>query len=205
MKSTSFANLLILVTKITFSFFILFLFLLFDNLYAKNLKIGEKAPNLIGQNAVSKEKINLYRLLSQMQYKRDSKGDLISKNGKYITEFRRNVLVVNFFAKTCIPCLREIPTFNKLAQKYKDKNIKFLYVNVDPNLNDKQIEVLIGRYDIKIPMMLVNQKEAFRKYEVRFLPRLYIINKKKKIAHIIKGFDHNLEENFSNIVDNLLK
>jgi len=41
------------------------------------------------------------------------------------------VYIVNYWATWCIPCVKELPYFEKLADKYKDKKVKVLLVNFD--------------------------------------------------------------------------
>lgn len=41
------------------------------------------------------------------------------------------VYVVNYWATWCIPCVKELPYFEKLAEKYKDQKVKVLLVNFD--------------------------------------------------------------------------
>jgi len=36
-----------------------------------------------------------------------------------VMQVTRNVVVLNFFATYCIPCIREIPAYNRLYQKYQ--------------------------------------------------------------------------------------
>ena len=172
---------------------------------AQELPVGSKAPNLIGKYAISHNSFNLYREMSKLKFKRDQNNQLVlGKNGKYISEFQRFPIVLSFFSKTCIPCLREIPTLNKLAQRYKSQGIKFLYANIDVNLNDQEIIKLIETYQITVPMVLVNPNEASRKYGVKSLPKLYIINKKKTIEKAITGFEENLEANISKALSKLI-
>ena len=45
--------------------------------------------------------------------------------------------VVNFWATWCMPCVKELPAFEKLYQKYKDKNVEVVLVSLDFS---KQIE-----------------------------------------------------------------
>jgi len=173
--------------------------------YADSLKKGQRAPNLTGFDAISSYRVNLFRVMTQMNFKRDKQGKLVlGKNGKYISEFTHNVVVLNFFAKTCIPCLREIPTFNQVAEKFRGERVKFLYVNVDPNLNKKQTQDLIRKHGIEIPVLLPNQKEAIRKYGANRLPRLVVIGKNKRVVKIFKGFHENLEETLTRQIKKLL-
>jgi len=41
------------------------------------------------------------------------------------------VLIVNFWATWCKPCIEELPYFHELARKYKDQKIKLLLVSLD--------------------------------------------------------------------------
>ncbi|KAB1154549.1 TlpA family protein disulfide reductase [Tenacibaculum aiptasiae] len=39
--------------------------------------------------------------------------------------------VVNFWATWCIPCVKELPAFEKLNQEFKDKNVEVVLVSLD--------------------------------------------------------------------------
>jgi thiol-disulfide isomerase/thioredoxin len=61
-----------------------------------------------------------------------------------LTEFKGQVVHINFWAKWCVPCIRELPEIEKLAKKYgKDKNGKLQFqvilINVDEG-KDSQFE-----------------------------------------------------------------
>jgi thiol-disulfide isomerase/thioredoxin len=185
--------------------FIAILILFPFHVFPKELQVGDKAPNLIGNNATTGNRLSLNRIITQMTFKRDAKGRLIiGTNGKYVMEFKKKAVVLNFFSKTCIPCIREIPIFNRLASKFKDQQVVFFYVNVDPNINEKEAKRLIGKYNIKAPMMLVNQNEAIRKYNANQLPRLVVIDREAKIFKIFTGFDDNLESLLTKDLNKLL-
>ncbi|MBU3916720.1 TlpA family protein disulfide reductase [bacterium] len=173
--------------------------------FCDSINPGDKAQNLLGNDAMSGNRVNLFMAMTELQFKRDDRGFLVIENGKYINEFVRNVVVLNFFSRVCIPCIREIPVFNRIAKKYGNNHVKFLYINVDPDLSQEQAQQFIKNYHIEVPMMLCNQAEAIRKYDAATLPRLYVIDQKKRISHIFKGLDENLESELIDIIDKLLK
>jgi thiol-disulfide isomerase/thioredoxin len=188
---------------------LLFLFIIASipapQVFGNQLFIGSKAPNLTGNDAISGNRINLFMLMTSLQFKRDSRGFLVvGKDGKYVNEFVRNLLILNFFSRSCIPCIREIPTFNQIAEKHAGLKVKFLYVNVDPNMTREQAQRFIDKHQIKVPMMLCNQAEAIRKYDAEALPRIYVIDQQKKIFHIVKGFDEDLDYDLNQMIDTLL-
>jgi thiol-disulfide isomerase/thioredoxin len=176
--------------------------LLADN--TSNEMIGMKAPMITGKNANGSGLLNLRKLMTEIGYEKDKDGKFIEKNGKYILQVKKNVVVLNFFSMACIPCIKEIPTYNKLAVKYKNLPVKLIYVNVDAEVTDLKIKRFIVRKQIKVSMMLPNQREAMRKYQAYALPRLVVINSEGRIVEIITGFNDYLEAELITLIDKLI-
>ena len=143
-------------------------------------------------------------LMKGITRKKDSKGNFIEQDGKYVFEVNHNLVVLNFFSTSCIPCIKEIPAYNQIARKFRDQPVKLIYVNVDANKTQSDIKRFIIRKKIKVPMMMPNQKDAIKKYQVYSLPRIVIIDRQKKIAHEIRGFKEDLNEQLTLLVDDLL-
>jgi thiol-disulfide isomerase/thioredoxin len=40
-------------------------------------------------------------------------------------------MIINFWATYCMPCIAEMPAFEKLAAKYEDKGVKLVFVSLD--------------------------------------------------------------------------
>ncbi|HMJ46361.1 MAG TPA: TlpA disulfide reductase family protein [Ferruginibacter sp.] len=49
----------------------------------------------------------------------------------YITTKKDQVLVINFWATFCKPCVAEIPSFIKITNQYKKEGVKLLLVSLD--------------------------------------------------------------------------
>ncbi|MDH5560470.1 MAG: TlpA family protein disulfide reductase [Deltaproteobacteria bacterium] len=167
--------------------------------------IGQKAPILSGKKATGGGLLKLNTLMREIGYQKDDNGKFIEKNGEYVLQVQNRVVVLNFFSVTCIPCIREIPTYNKLAKKYENKDVKMIYVNIDADVTPRKISAFIKKRKIEVPMMLPNQKSAVNAYMVNTLPRIVIIDKGGKIAHILKGFKEDLAAQLTEIIDELLK
>lgn len=48
-----------------------------------------------------------------------------------LSEWQGKILILNFWATWCPPCLAEIPEFIALQKQYADKNVQFIGVAVD--------------------------------------------------------------------------
>ena len=46
-------------------------------------------------------------------------------------QWRGKVLVVNYWATWCHPCLEEMPGFSRLQDKYRDKSVQFVGISID--------------------------------------------------------------------------
>lgn len=49
----------------------------------------------------------------------------------FLNKKDRTTYVINFWATWCLPCLKELPYFEKLNQQYKDKGVKVILVSLD--------------------------------------------------------------------------
>jgi len=67
------------------------------------------------------------------------------------------IYVVNFWATWCLPCVKELPYFEKINQKYKDQNIEVILVSLDfpdqkekrliPYINKKKLQSKVVHFD----------------------------------------------------------
>ena len=67
--------------------------------------------------------------------------------------------VINFWATWCLPCVKELPAFEKLNKEYKDKNVEVVLVSLDfsrqletnliPFLKNKNIQSKVIHFEDK--------------------------------------------------------
>ncbi len=60
-----------------------------------------------------------------------NKVEELSGNG-FDEKIKKGIIVIDFYAEWCMPCLMMAPITEELAEKFKGK-IKFMKVNVDEN------------------------------------------------------------------------
>ena len=166
--------------------------------------VGKEAPVLSGPGRDGKL-INLAKLRREVNFIKDADGKLVKEpGGRYKTEAVDYVMVINFFATYCIPCIKEIPTFNKIAESYPDKPVRFLYVNVDVEKTPQEVKRFAEEKGIAVEMMFPSVSQAVKSYMIESLPRIVVLDTQGKIRTVITGFHDNLTAQLDAIIKPLL-
>jgi peroxiredoxin len=102
--------------------------------------------------------------------------------GKKISleDFKGKPVVINFWATWCGPCKEELPLFEKMWNKFKDKDVVFLGVDVmDDRTNASEF---IKNSGITYTNLYDQPGEVSSKYKVVALPATFFIDKEGKVA-----------------------
>lgn len=72
-----------------------------------------------------------------------------------------HILVVNFWATWCLPCVAELPVFAELEEESAERNIRVLLVSLDftDQLNERLIP-FVEKNGIRSEVMLLNEPDA---------------------------------------------
>lgn len=72
------------------------------------------------------------------------------------SEWQGQVVVVNFWATWCPPCIEEIPIFIELQQKYGHQGVQFIGIAID---SLEKVKAFAQRLEINYPL-LVDEEQA---------------------------------------------
>lgn len=103
------------------------------------------------------------------------------------TALQGKVVVLDFWATYCVPCLKEIPTFNRLHEQLADRGLVVLGVSMDVDGGAPLVESFLKAHPMKYPVALGSEKtsELFR---VAQLPTTVVFDRNGKILQRFEGY-----------------
>ena len=109
------------------------------------------------------------------------------------SQLKGKVVLLNFWATWCPPCVREIPSMERLYQKFKNEHFTVL------GINQMEDEDTVFSFTGQLPLdptftvLFDKTSTVSRRYKVNGLPTTYLIDKKGLIRYRAIGgreFDH---------------
>lgn len=109
-------------------------------------------------------------------------------NVRHFTDFRGEVLLVNFWATWCAPCIKEMPSLARLADALKDEPFRLLAVSQDRGGKDVAEPFIRDRLNLPDLQLFYDPKlKLGRSLGVRGLPSTYVIDAKGNLVGGLTG------------------
>ncbi len=120
-------------------------------------------------------------------------------------DLKGKVVLVDFWAYTCVNCLRTLPHLHRLWHKYKDKGLLMIGIHTPEfefEKNPDNVKQAIEEYHVHWPVVLDNDYVNWRNFANRYWPAKYIIDKSGNIIyeHFGEGGYKETEETIVNLL-----
>ena len=171
------------------------------SLYAK-LRLVAPIPHvqIAARSKVSTGKLLPYKgTLSVKDFKLE---DLSGKQHS-LSNYKGQVVLLNFWASWCPPCVHEMPSMSQLNATLSNKPFSILAVNLGEPRAD--IEQFIETHPVNFPVLLDSKQILPKAWKVFAFPTSFIVDKQGKIRFSVAGgIDWN-EQFVRNAIDMLVE
>jgi thiol-disulfide isomerase/thioredoxin len=118
-------------------------------------------------------------------------------------ESRGRVLVIDFWASWCAPCLRGIVELEQLADSYRDQKVSFYAVNRGDERD--AVAAIVEARNIRLPVLLDPNDSAGKVFQVKGMPHTVIVGGDGQIAAVYRGLSPGLHDEMSATIRRLIE
>ena len=119
-----------------------------------------------------------------------------------LSEFQgRKVVVVDFWATWCAPCLQAMPTLQELYDEFKGREVEILAVNLgeDP----KRIQRFMERHSYTFRVVADQDQAIGNRFGISAIPAQLVVNADGRIEWVQVGYQSSRENELRQLLERL--
>ena len=120
-----------------------------------------------------------------------------------LSEYRGDVVMVNFWATWCGPCRQEMPLLDELYSRYERVGFSLLGVNIDDD--SRKAMNMVSDLGVSFPVLFDARKEVSKLYEVEAMPVTVLIDREGTIRYVHHGYKPGYEDKYLDQIRSLLR
>jgi peroxiredoxin len=120
-----------------------------------------------------------------------------------LSEYRGDVVMINFWATWCGPCRQEMPLLDELYNRYQRVGFNLLGVNIDDD--SRRAMQMAEELGIDFPVLFDATKEVSRLYEVEAMPVTVLVDREGTVRYVHHGYKPGYEDKYLDQIRSLLR
>jgi peroxiredoxin len=120
-----------------------------------------------------------------------------------LSEYRGDVVMINFWATWCGPCRQEMPLLDDLYARYERVGFTLLGVNIDDD--SRRAMQMIDELGVNFPVLFDSSKNVSKLYDVEAMPVTVLVDREGTVRHIHHGYKPGYEDKYLTEIRALLR
>lgn len=122
-----------------------------------------------------------------------------------LESLRGKVVVLDFWATWCAPCIAVMPQMQRTAERFAGRNVVVIGVNQDRPGLEERVDALLRQQGVTFRQVADSAGELGRAYRVGAIPCTIIIDPRGVIQDIHNGGDADLESKLAERIETVLR
>ncbi len=102
-----------------------------------------------------------------------------------LADYRGQVVMVQFWATYCAPCIKEMPSMQRLQARLAGKPFKILAVNMGES--EAEVRAFLKRVNVDFTILMDSGGEALAAWKVFVAPSTFIVDPEGRIRYALQG------------------
>jgi thiol-disulfide isomerase/thioredoxin len=102
-----------------------------------------------------------------------------------LNDYRGKVVLVNFWASWCTPCILEMPSMQRLANSLSDQAFEILTLNISDS--PRRIQEVLKRLQVDLLVLLDHDGKTFKTWQGHVLPASYLFDASGQVRYRVVG------------------
>lgn len=119
-----------------------------------------------------------------------------------LEKLKGNIILLDFWAYSCVNCIRTIPALKEIAGKYKNKRFALVGIHTPEFEFEKEIgnvKNAVKKHEIKYPIFNDQERKNWENYGNKYWPRAAVINAEGEVI-----FEHIGESGYDEIEERIV-
>jgi thiol-disulfide isomerase/thioredoxin len=104
---------------------------------------------------------------------------------KTLVDYRGKVVLLNFWASWCPPCLREMPSLERLRVKMAGRPLEI--VALDSAEAPEEVNAYLARMKLGFPILLDPDGSNTKRWKVFALPTTFMLDAEGRVRYVLTG------------------
>lgn len=120
-----------------------------------------------------------------------------------LSEYRGQVVMINFWASWCGPCRQEMPLLDELYQKYEPMGFTIFGVNVE---QERELaEQILRDIPVNFPILFDDNNTVSEDYDVDAMPATVLVDRNGEVRFMHRGYKPGYEDHYEEQIRALIR
>lgn len=109
----------------------------------------------------------------------------LDKTPHSLRDFRGQLVLLNFWATWCAPCIAEMPALNELHEHFRDRGFQVVSISTDPARDEAKVREFVEKHSLSFLVLRDPEMSSIPEYGINGFPESFFISPEGKLLRVL--------------------